>query len=506
MNEDAQIIVRKLNHATIHLTVDMDIAMELSSAFSFLVDGYKFAPSYKAGRWDGYIRLFNLGSRTLASGLYSSVVEFGQQRGYSVQVIDDSKETGYSPPGYKTELIDSKIISDYMDSLNLRGGGEKLVVRDYQVEGVLVALRERQAILHSSVGSGKSMILYCISRYLTEELGLRVLIIVPTVGLTTQMRGDFADYSSENGWNVDDHMHLISAGASHDTPKPIVISTFQSLSKTSGDWFNSFGAIISDEGHSITAKSFQDIYGKATEVPFRLACTGTLHDMKCNMLVMQGITGPVFHIATTKDLIAAGQLVPLKVKSISLDYPPEVCKLFSKVSYEDEIKWVTSNPKRNNFIKNLATKCVGTTLVFFRYIEHGKILYDSIKAVVGDEREVYLIDGGVSREDREAIRLAANTNNAIIVCSYGTMKAGVNLPAIENIIIGHPIKGGITFNQSLGRGLRLKKGKTHCNLFDIGDNLSTKRKVNHTYNHFGDRMLSMTREGYDFTLVNMKFG
>lgn len=501
----SDIQIRKVNHAFIRVDSEMDKALELSEAFRFQVDGYKFAPSFKSGQWDGYIRLFNLGNRQMASGLYKRVVEFCEKRDYSYEVIDDYDRTGYEPPNYQTPNITNDSMLEYMESLNMTTRGVPIVIREYQVEGVTVAIRDRQAILKASVGAGKSMILYCVSRYLTEVLGLRVLIVVPTIGLTTQMRGDFADYAAATDWDVDTHMHLISAGADHSVDKPIVISTFQSLSKSTPDWFNAFGAIISDEGHSITAKSFQDIYGKATHVPFRLACTGTLHKMKCNTLVMQGLTGDVYYIAETKDLIDAGQLVPMKIKSIVLNYTPDICKAFKKATYEEELHWLITNPKRNNFIKKLAISCKGTTLVYFRFEVQGRALFDSIKSVVGDTREVFYIDGGVKSEERESIRKLANAVDAIVVCSYGTMKMGINIPAVSNIIISHPIKGGITFLQSIGRGVRLMTGKLFCNLFDIGDNLNHKTKVNHTHRHFGDRLKTLTQEGFDFTIVNVDF-
>jgi superfamily II DNA or RNA helicase len=501
----SDIQIRKLNHAFLRIDSPMDIALEISEAFKFQVEGYKFMPSFKNGTFDGYIRLFNLGTRQIASGLYQKVIEFCGKHGYAYEVIDDSAETGYEPPDYQVPDINNETILEYMESLNLSTKGVKLDIRDYQVEGVTVAIRDRQGILKASVGSGKSMILYCVSRYLTEVMGLRVLIIVPTIGLTTQLCGDFKDYASSSDWNVDDHLHMISAGADHKVRKPIVVSTFQSLSKSSAAWLNDFDAIITDEGHSITAKSFQDIYGKAIKVPYRLACTGTLSKMKCNQLVMQGLTGPIYLIAETKDLIDAGQLVPMKIKSISLNYQKEICSAFKKATYEEELKWLITNPKRNNFIKNLAINCKGTTLVYFRFEMQGKVLFDSIKAAVGDTRQVFYIDGGVSKEEREDIRQLANAVDAIIVCSYGTMKMGINIPAVANIIIAHPVKGGITYLQSLGRGIRLMVGKLFCSLFDIGDNLNYKNKVNHTHRHFGDRIKTLTQEGFEFTIVNVDF-
>lgn len=494
---DYDVTIRRYDFSTLKVYCEDGIALELSEQFQFSVPGAKYSPAYKMGRWDGVIRLFNIGTRSMGSGLLHRLIAFCKSREYTYQIQELEFDN-------RVKLSEDEIIT-YMDSLQLSARGEPLTIRDYQVQAVKVGLNERSAILSLVTGAGKSMVLYCISRYIIEELNGRVLVIVPTVGLTTQLFADFKDYAGASDFDVESNMHMISAGVDKNVNKKIVVSTFQSLKDISSTWLNSFTAIITDEGHKITADSFKKIYDKATKVPYRLACTGTVHDTKCNLLQMESITGPVFELATAKDLIAAKQLVPLKIKGISLNYPLDICKQFKKIEYEDEIKWITTNPKRNKFIKNLVINCKGTTLVLFRFIEHGKLLYNSIKESVGDTRKVYYIDGSVGKDDREEFRISANSEDAILVFSYATSSTGVNLPAIENVIVAHPIKSRITYLQSIGRGLRLKEGKEHCNLFDIGDNLSWKSKVNTTYSHFGERLTTLTREGYEFTIVNVEF-
>jgi len=117
------------------------------------------------------------------------------------------KETEY-PIGPDKNITPTEI-HDYMHSLALMAHGEPLEIRSYQVDGVYQALYNKNAILLAATGSGKSCILYTVSRYITEKLGGRILIIVPTVGLTTQLRADFADYSTANGYDVESNVHLI---------------------------------------------------------------------------------------------------------------------------------------------------------------------------------------------------------------------------------------------------------------------------------------------------------
>lgn len=495
MTADIKII--KLNETYLRLEADSGILMEISESFVFDVPGAKYSPKFKAGIWDGKIRLFNVGKRTIYTGLFSEIVEFCSQRNYTYEVIQSS----YGTPG-EVDQITYEEVSQYIQGLNLHGGGSPVNVRDYQVNGVHLALAQKSGIINAATGSGKSLIIYAITRYLVDELELRVLIVVPTVSLTTQLLNDFNDYSSANGWDATSHVHLISSGASKDTRKPIVISTFQSIYKQGPEWINSFGCIFTDEGHKVTASSIIGLYERGTEVKYRLACTGTLHDMQCNILVMKGLTGNVHKVATTKDLIQNKQLVDLHITAIQLKYSPEVCKAFKKSEYDDEIKYLVNLSRRNNFIKNLAIKCSGTTLVLFRFIEQGKALQELISEAAND-RPVYYIDGSVKSDIRETIRIAANSEDSIIIASYGVFSAGVNLPAIENIIFGSPLKSKIANLQSIGRGLRLKSGKSSCRLYDIGDDLSSKSYVNFAMRHFGERLKMYSQEGFTFKFVNL---
>ena len=108
--------------------------------------------------------------------------------------------------------------------------------------------------------------------------------------------------------------------------------------------------------------------------------------------------------------------------------------------------------------------------------------------------------------DREDIRNSANVDeNVIIIASQPTLSTGVNIPAIENIIFAHPTKSKITSMQSIGRGLRLKDGKTSCTLFDIADNMTSGKKVNTTMRHLGERIKLYTQAGFQYTITNIPF-
>jgi superfamily II DNA or RNA helicase len=494
------ISVYKLNESFLKIECEQDVAQELSETFSFLVPGYKFMPMYKLGRWDGFVRLWSLGKRTLPIGLFDKFKEFCSDRNYEYTVL----ESKYGIPG-ETFGISYSDTEEYIKTLGFDTREKPIEVRDYQIQGVHIWLNNYRAILLASVGSGKSLIMGAFCRCQTEVLGNRVLIVVPTIGLTTQLKGDFIDYFGNTGWDGNDQIHCISAGVDKTINKPITISTFQSLTKVSKDWLNAFDCIIADEAQKVVAKSISDIFEKATEVKWKIGCTGTVHDTRCHILNIIGLTGPVAEIAPTAKLIENGQLVPLDIKCIILKYSEDIRRAMKKVDYETEIKYIVISEKRNNFITKLAISCTGVTLVLYRFVElQGLVLYNKIKELT--DRPVHFINGDVTGNDREEIRIAANlSNNDIIVASQGTFAVGINLPSIENIIFAHPTKSKITNLQSIGRGLRLKEGKTSCMLFDIADDFSVGRSVNTTMNHFGERLKMYTNAGFQFKITTIPF-
>ena len=127
----------------------------------------------------------------------------------------------------------------------------------------------------------------------------------------------------------------------------------------------------------------------------------------------------------------------------------------------------------------------------------------SFSAKAGD-RKVFLVYGDVSAERREEIRaLVAKERDAIIIASYATYQQGINIPSIENIIFASPTKSKIRSLQSIGRGLRLNDGKTHCTLFDIADDLSWKKSKNHTLKHLTERLKIYSEEKFNFKIIEV---
>ena len=494
--------VKKFNESFLKVWSDeAGILYELNDYFSFMVDGYKFQPKFKAGIWDGRISLYNLSKKTLYCGLFSELQEFCQTRGYSIE-IENSPAYGLPNEEANVSLDDAK---EFVDSLNLHSRGEKLEIRDYQYSAVQIALNHKRQIILSPTGSGKSAIIYSITRYLVDD-EFRVLIVVPNTTLIHQMKNDFKDYSSENGFDVESNTHIIMAGKDKKTDKMICISTWQSLMHQEPSWFNQYNAVLIDEAHQARAMELSKLMEKCTDLAYRFGFTGSLDNSKTNKMVIKGLFGPITKVTTTRKLMDDGQLSDLRIKSIVLDYSKETKSLVKKFDYQKEIDFLCQHDRRNKFIRNLALSLEGNTLILYNYIEkHGDLIHDLLKEKVGD-RKLYYIHGEVEAEDRDAVRaIVENSNNAIILASVGTFSTGVNIRKLHNIIFASPTKSVIRVLQSIGRGLRLSDGKEYCTLYDIMDKLSnSKTRSNYTYNHGIERLKIFTKEQFPYKIVDVK--
>ena len=474
--------IEKVDETYNRVTCDPGIAYELNEYFTFDVPGAKFMPAYKSKFWDGKIRLYNTMTGMLYGGLLKYVEEFCNKRNYELDYVTD----------FSAEEFSLKEAKEFCKTLNLT-----IEPRDYQLDAFVYGVRNRRSLLLSPTASGKSFIIYLLTRYYNAK----TLIIVPTTSLVSQLASDFADYGFESDVNV----HRIFSGQNKQTTKPITISTWQSIYKIPKEYFELFDVVIGDEAHLFKAKSLTSIMTKLNNCKYRFGFTGTLDGTETHKLVLEGLFGAVKSVTTTSKLIEQKHLSNFLIKAIILKYPDNVRKATTTLDYKSEMDFLVGLPERNNFIKNLALSLEGNTLLLFQYVEkHGKILYDMLK---DQGIPVHFVHGGVDGEEREEIRkIVEQSPSSIIVASYGTFSTGVNIRNLHNIIFASPSKSKIRNLQSIGRGLRKSDTKETAILYDIADDLSWKTRKNFTILHFVERIKIYNEEKFDYKIypVNLK--
>jgi len=479
--------LHKLNESYIKFECEKSVAQELSDFFTFFVPNYQFTPAYKNRIWDGKIRLADLRNFTIYHGLVPYIEKFCKDRDYKLE-IDSAIST--------TQEFSVVEAQELITTLKL-----PFEVRDYQLKSFINAVRSKRMLLLSPTASGKSLIIYLVLRYLMESGYNRGLLIVPNISLVAQMYKDFEDY----GWDSSEYCHTIHGGKEKQANKFLFISTWQSIYTQPKEYFEQFEFVIGDEAHSFKAKSLATIMVGCDNAKYRIGTTGTLDGTQTHRLVLEGLFGPVYQSTSTSELIEQKHIADFNIKCLILKYPENICKDSKKWTYQEEIDYIVSNPKRNDFIKNLVLSLDGNTLVLFQLVEkHGKNLFELIKTHAKN-RHVFFVYGGTDVEVRESIRtITEKESNAIIVASYGVYSTGVNIRNLHNIVFASPSKSRIRNLQSIGRGLRIGDNKTKATLFDISDDLRIGKHNNYTLNHFIERVKIYDDEKFNYKFYNIE--
>lgn len=454
---------------------DQSVASELSEYYTFEVPGAKFMPAVKARRWDGKIRMLNRTNGEINAGLYWSIKKFCMERGYGIHVED-------GPYGVPQTI--NKV--NHMETMKwISTLGLPFAPRDYQYDAVCHAIKFKRSILISPTGSGKSLIIYMLMRWYLENHDKKVLLIVPTTSLVEQMAKDFTEYGFDS-----ELFHKIYSGKDKETNKRIIITTWQSIYKLSPKWFEDFGCIFGDEVHGFKSKSLSSIMNKSYNAEYRFGTTGTLDGTQVHKLVLEGLFGPVHRVTTTATLQEKKQLASLDIDIILLQHLKEDGDRLHGCSYQEEIDFLVSHHKRNNFIRNLAISLDGNTLVLFNLVDkHGKVLRDLIEDKIPEGRKLFYVSGETKTTDREAVRsIIESQTDSITLASLGTFSTGINIRNIHNIIFASPSKSQIRVLQSIGRGLRLSDDGRTTKLYDIADDLNSKGKPNFTLRHSVERI------------------
>lgn len=484
----ADITVTKINEAKIRIHTNPNINGELAGYYSARPEGYYFMPLYQAGLWDGYSRFYSY--NTLRMGLLDDLKDFAAKGGYSLNVqFDDGLEVDYD---------------DFLKFVSLLEIPEQFEIRDYQLKAAYSLICNRRECTELPTGSGKSLVIYLVVRFLLLN-DVKTLIVVPKIGLVEQLYGDFEDY----GWHdLESYVHRIYGGKEKTIEYAVTITTWQSMYKGE-KIFENFGAFIIDESHHAKAKSILHMTDSCINAKWRLGTSGTYPKSKsADWFTTVGAIGGIVKYATYKELKEKGILADLKINNLLLNHSDknrEQNFLRREKGWQGEVEFINQIDQRNRFIVKIALAKKKNTLILFSRIKHGKLLVEMMQKT---GKKVLHIDKDVKVDKREEIRYTLeNSENVVLIASFGTFAEGSNVKNIHNIIFASNYKSKIKVLQAIGRGLRTTENKDKVVIYDLIDDLSweyldrrtkSKRKYrNITLKHYSDREKIYKAQGFD---------
>jgi len=467
--------------------LDLDTRKALVKKFKYEDPSARFRPSYKLGRWDGSISFFGLGGTTYMSML-GPVLEYLESKNFYIEVEDHRT----SEPLEFPEIFED-FWGDQTWPEGHRFAGEKIVLRDDQVDVINKFLANPQCIQEIATGFGKTITTATLSK-ICEKYG-RTITIVPNKSLVEQTEEDFVNCQLDVG---------VYYGDRKDLDKTHTICTWQSLNildKNSKNWdeaacarlemlLDNVQCVMVDEVHMAKAEVLKNLLTRnLSRTPIRWGLTGTIPKAEHEFQSIRASLGEVVNRVAAHTLQEAGVLSNCHVNII------QTAEWKEFGSYAEELKYLVTDPTRMNYLCSLIQGIseTGNTLVLVNRIESGKTMAEKLTDAV-------FVSGEVKTKDRKAEYDEIKTvDNKIIVATYGVAAVGINIPRIFNLVLLEPGKSFVRVIQSIGRGIRKADDKDFVTIWDV------TAASKYAKRHLTERKRFYKEAKYPFTIEKVKY-
>lgn len=390
--------------------------------------------------------------------------------------------------------IEKSDIIDWIDSLPL-----KYKSRWYQNAGVFAALKYPISKSLLATGSGKSMIIYLICKYLIQNLiepDKKILIVVPSVGLVKQLPADFAGYfvTEDVIPELPEHKMYLQKNALHEQvivddtsicqiyaphkfmQSRVIVGNMDSLINYPVEFYGQFAAVIVDEAHKCRTETIQQILMRCLQYKMVLyhGLSGTYEDpYSIPGMLTEAYLGPTLLNIAGKQMMDDEMIAKVKITIINMQATTRVSEdyFFAEETQEPdtrwhfEQRWTSDLPERFEVIAKVCGQLDMNQLLLFNTKESVTKMIDYLSE--NTDKRILRITGEVSGDEREAIRLEMETRDDIIVCAtYQTMSTGISINNLHYLHLVESTKSFIRIIQSIGRTVRLHPRKDYAHVFD----------------------------------------
>lgn len=381
---------------------------ELRSALSYEVGSY-----FSGSRFSGKRTL--LGKKgDFPTGLATKVWEFLENKKVKDQEYVDSR----IEPKSNIEFVLNIPLSPYTE----------------QLDAVYEAVRRGRGTISMPTGTGKSVTM----AMLVAAMGLKTLIVVPNLGLKTQLQESFESWFPDMS-NI----------------------TIENIDSKSLKTAKNYDCLIIDEAHHAAARTYRNLNKTVWSVIYhRFFFTATpFRSLEEESLLLQSITGDIIFKLSYAKAVSLKRIVP--VEAYYFELPKNLVASNSWPTVYSEL--VVNNKYRNQEIASMLTslKDAGkSTLCLVKEIKHGHniaVLSSCEFAHAQDD----LCQNSIERFNKGSLRSLIGTT--------GVIGEGVDTKPAEYIIIAGLGKSKNAFMQQVGRGVRSYAGKESCKVILFKD-------------------------------------
>ena len=343
----------------------------------------------------------------------------------------------------------------------------KYPLRDYQLSSVENALKFGRGIIKLGTGGGKTLTIASLLMSLYEDNPkLKILIIVPDLGLVNQTYNDFDEY------NVKFKFTRWTGKIKPDLTANCIIANRGILQSKfeDNDWIKYVDTLVVDECHTIKKSNKISKMVNQITTNNKFGLTGTLPDNKPDEWNILGKLGKVIYDKDSYELRLESYLTNVDVKIIDVKYNDKPLYISGNNNFKTELDFIYTNKFRNNVINNICNKFNNNSLILVNHLAHGDALYDKLSQ--SKDKQIFFVKGEVEVETRDQIKKIMETNsNVICIAMSSIFSTGINIKNIHMIMFASGGKSFIRTIQSIGRGLRLHESKNKLLIIDICDQL-----------------------------------
>ena len=466
--------------------LDPKTRRRLNQEVEYFMPHAVYTPAYKLGRWNGKVSFCDVAGRTYFQ-LLDRLLPIVVQAGYEVEIEDH--RTAFN---FDFDEVDQTSYDHVMWPARHPNAGEPIILRDYQCQIINTFLKNPQSLAEVATGAGKTLITAVLSQKV-EHLG-RSMVIVPNKDLVTQTERDYKNLGLDVGVYYGDRKEF---GKTH------TICTWQSLAVLEKDskkgkadipideFVEDVVLVMVDEVHKAKADVLRDqLSGMFRHVPLRWGLTGTVPKDEHEATGVMSALGPVVGQLSSKELQDMGVLADLDINIFQMKDAPAGFN-----GYAQELKWLTTDPTRITEIGRIIESIgqSGNTLVLIDRIKTGEMLSEMYPDWV-------FVSGSMKSKDRETeYDEVSETNNKVIVATYGVAAVGINIPRIFNLIMIEPGKSFVRVIQSIGRGIRKAEDKDYVAVYDITSDLKYSKR------HLTKRKAFYAEKEFKYNLTKLEY-
>jgi len=356
--------------------------------------------------------------------------------------------------------ISSTTIEDISKTFNLR---------DYQQK--IFNNLENNMVIKAPTGAGKTLISLALC-FLFLNNNKKILYIAPSK--------DILKKTSEIAEKYFDKDNIGMTWTNYNTPNKILqFSTPQSVYKNT---IENYDVLFIDEVHTATNDFFQKFL-KKYKFEFIYGFSATPFTNELNKMKLMQFMGNVFEVENLDNLIENNFLAKPIFYIVDINYPIDFLnkvslfenKNIAIVDIEKEL--IANNNIRNEKIVDIAISKFNENkkvLVLTKLLEHNKNLEQIFINKSFNKEKLYFLSGINSLKQRKEVidKFQKNKDGMILVATQ-IFKQGVDIPALNVLILADGMSAFHLAIQKTGRVLRVAEGKSEAEIIDFSDKFNS---------------------------------